>query len=93
MNAPFTPFEQVFAFLRMLTNLPDALQKSTEEWMEETRKNLAVWEQQFAEGTAEYEKTEKEAFGVLTRQLRLLNHEQSRSQLLNCRRHFIVTTL
>jgi hypothetical protein len=70
MNAPFTPFEQVFAVLTYLTNLPDSLQKSTQEWqewMDETRKNLAALSEQIAEGMAEYEKTETEAFAVLTR--------------------------
>ena len=67
MNAPFTPFEQVFAVLSYLANLPDALNKSTQEWMEETRKNLAALEKQIAEGMAEYERVETEAFAVLTR--------------------------
>lgn len=67
MNAPFTPFEQVFAVLHFLTNLPDALQKSTQEWMDETQKNLAALSEQIAEGMAEYEKVETEAFRVLTR--------------------------
>jgi hypothetical protein len=67
MKAPLTPFEQVFTVLHFLTNLPDALHKSTEEWMEETRKNLAAFEKQIAEGMAEYEKIETEAFAVLTR--------------------------
>jgi hypothetical protein len=67
MNAPFTPFEQVFAVLSYLANLPDALKKSTQEWMEETRKNLAALEKQIAEGMAEYERVETEAFAVLTR--------------------------
>jgi hypothetical protein len=62
-----TPFEQVFAVLSYLANLPDALQKSTQEWMEETRRNLAALEKQIAEGMAEYEKVETEAFAVLTR--------------------------
>ena len=67
MNAPFTPFEQVFAVLSYLANLPDALNKSTQEWMEETRKNLAALEKQIAEEMAEYERVETEAFAVLTR--------------------------
>jgi hypothetical protein len=67
MNAPFTPFEQVFAVLSYLANLPDALNKSTQEWMEETRKNLAALEKQIAEGMAEYERVETEAFAVQTR--------------------------
>jgi hypothetical protein len=67
MNAPFTPFEQVFGVLHALANLPDALRKSTEEWMEETRKNLAALSKQMAEGMAEYERVETEAFAVLTR--------------------------
>src|SRR5271170_2294816 len=67
MNAPFTPFEQVFGVLSYLANLPDALQKSTQEWMEETRKNLVSLSEQIAEGMAEYEKVETEAFAVLTR--------------------------
>jgi hypothetical protein len=67
MNAPFTPFEQVFGVLSYLANLPDALQKSTQEWMEETRKNLAALEKQIADGMAEYERVETEAFAVLTR--------------------------
>ncbi len=67
MNAPFTPFVQVFGVLSYLANLPDALQKSTQEWMEETRKNLAALEKQIAEGMAEYERVETEAFAVLTR--------------------------
>jgi hypothetical protein len=67
MNAPLTPFENVFAILHALTNLPDALRKTTEEWMEETRKTLAAWEKQFAEGMLEYDRVETEAFQVLTR--------------------------
>jgi hypothetical protein len=67
MNPPPTAFEQVFAVLRFLTNLPDALQKSTKEWMDETQKILAALDKQIAEGMAEYERVEKEAFAVLTR--------------------------
>src|SRR5258708_26696590 len=67
MNAPLTPFEQVFAVLHFLSNLPDALQKSTQQWMDETQKNLAALSEQIAEGMAEYEKVETEAFAVLTR--------------------------
>jgi hypothetical protein len=48
MKAPSTPFEQVFTVLHFLTNLPDALQKSTQEWMDETQKNLAALSQQIA---------------------------------------------
>jgi len=67
MKAPLTPFDQVFAVLHFLTNLPDALQKSTQEWMDETQKNLAALSEQIAEGMVEYEKVETEAFRVLTR--------------------------
>ena len=54
MNAFLTSFEQVFAVLHFLSNLPDALQKSTEQSMDETRKNLAALSEQIAEGMAEY---------------------------------------
>jgi hypothetical protein len=67
MNPPLRPFEQVFAVLHFLSNLPDALQKSTQEWMDETQKNLAALSDQIAEGMAEYEKVETEAFAVLAR--------------------------
>ena len=50
MNAPLTPFGQVFGVLSYLANLPDALHKSTQEWMEGTRKSLTALEKQIAEG-------------------------------------------
>ena len=54
MNAFLTSFEQVFAVLHFLSNLPDTLQKSTEQSMDETRKNLAALSEQIAKGMAEY---------------------------------------
>lgn len=67
MSTPPTPFETVFAFLQLLSDLPGSLHKSAQEFMTEVQKNLTAMSEQMAKGMAEYERVEAEAFELLKR--------------------------
>lgn len=65
--APSTPLDIILTALRSVSNFPADLESSVEKWMANLQQNLAIFSDQLEKATAEYEKTEAEAFGVLKR--------------------------
>jgi hypothetical protein len=65
MSTPLTPFEQVVAFLELISDTGSSFRKSAEEWISEFHKNMVAFTEELQKEIAEHEKLEAEAFEVL----------------------------
>jgi len=92
MSTPLTPFEQVVAFLQLISDARSTLRKSAQEWLDDFQKNMLALTAELQKQIAEHERLEEEAFELLKRggwlgMERHLTGPQVRSVLLISKRN------
>ncbi|MGB6401470.1 MAG: hypothetical protein WBF26_01390, partial [Candidatus Sulfotelmatobacter sp.] len=67
MNDPPTTLDVITGVIGHFQNIATNIQQSTQDWLDQVKKDLDEFGKAVAKGMAEYEKAEAEAFDILKR--------------------------